>query len=95
MNLKQQAEKQRREILKRWKQRQRRWNFCRRHSKQILLLSTKGWPRLATSCNPDYLKWLDLVYKAKGSGIYSINTANCDIIANMKRKALELQKTKK
>jgi hypothetical protein len=54
----------------------------------------QGWPRLATSCNPDYLKWLDLVYKAKAAGIYSVNTANCDVIANMQNKARELQKLK-
>jgi hypothetical protein len=94
MTLKQQAEKQRRQILKRWKERQRRWDFARCHSKQILSLSDKGWPKLATSCNPDYLKWLDLVYKAKGAGIYSLNTANCDIIANLKSKAEQLQKIK-
>lgn len=44
--------------------------------------------------NPDYLKWLDIVYRAKELGIYSMKTATCDIIANMKNKAEYLKKLK-
>lgn len=95
MNRKQEAAAQKRRMLKRWKERQRRWEFCRRHAKKILSLSMQGWPKMATSCSPDYLKWLDLVYKAKAAGIYSLNTSNCDVIANMKNKAEELQKLKR
>jgi hypothetical protein len=41
--------------------------------------------------NPDYLKWLDLVYEAKGKGLYSMKTANCDVIANLRDKAQDLK----
>lgn len=90
MTLKQEAKKQKAGIIQAWKKRKRRWDFVRRNLKKISSLSTAGWPKMTN--NPDYLKWLDIVYRAKELGIYSLNTANCDIIANMKNKAKDLQK---
>lgn len=90
--LKQQAQKQKAGAVRKWKERKRRWDFVRRNLKKISLLSTKGWPKMTN--NPDYLKWLDIVYRAKELGIYSMKTATCDIIANMKNKAEYLKKLK-
>jgi hypothetical protein len=74
------------------KARKRKYDFCRRRLKKILALSTAGWPRMTK--NPDYLKWLDLVYEAKEKGLFSLKTSNCDVIANLSRKANELKKLK-
>jgi hypothetical protein len=88
-----QIKKQHKNAIAKWKARQKRYAFCKRHLKTILSLSTNGWPRLYQR-NPDYPKWLDLVYKAKEQGIYAMTTSTCDIIANMRNKALELEKQK-
>jgi hypothetical protein len=79
--------------IKMWKARKRRYDFCKRRMKKILSLSMEGWPRMAM--NKDYLKWLDIVYEAKEKGLYSIKTANCDVISNIKNKAIELKQASK
>ena len=88
------AEKQKRSVIKRWKEKKKRYDFVKRRLKRILSLSMQGWPKMYSSSNPDYLKWLDIVYEAKERGIYSLNTANCDVIANIHRKAVELTNKK-
>ena len=86
-------DKRKTSAIKRWKDRKRRYEFCRRRLKRILSLSKAGWPRM--TLNPDYLKWLDLVYEAKERDLYSINTATCDVIANLYDKAHELKNLKR
>lgn len=76
-----------------WKARRARYDFVRRRLKKILSLNTVGWPRMTN--NPVYLEWLDIVYVAKEKGIYSWKTSNCDVIANIERKAQELQAARK
>jgi hypothetical protein len=79
--------------IKRWKARKKRYDFCSRRLKKILALSTDGWPRMTH--NPDYIKWLDIVYEAKSKGLYSMKSSNCDVIANLRDKAIELKRMKK
>lgn len=78
--------------IKRWKARKRRYDFVRQRLKKILSLSTKGWPKMTH--NPDYIKWLDIVYEAKEKGLYSMKTSNCDVISNLHSKAEELNRQK-
>ena len=65
-------------------ERQRRRDaFIKKHLAKIRVLSMDGWPK--TRNMKDYPKWLDIVYQAKIEGIYSLNTANCDVIAQLNR----------
>jgi hypothetical protein len=75
--------------ISRWKARKAKYDFVARRIKKILPLSMQGWPRM--TLNPDYIKWLDIVYQAKERGLYSFQTSNCDVIANLRSKAIELK----
>lgn len=85
--------KQKANTIRLFKARRARYEFCRRRLKRILALSIKGWPHMTK--NPDYLAWLDIVYLAKDKGVYSLKTSNCDVIANLYHKALDLKRAKK
>jgi hypothetical protein len=76
-----------------WKARKDKHDFVRKNIKKILALSFAGWPRMTK--NPDYLKWLDIVYSAKDKGLFSIKSANCDVIANLHFKARDIIRERK
>jgi RNase adaptor protein for sRNA GlmZ degradation len=84
---------QREKLIVRYEKMKRRNAFVKRNIKLILSLSMDGWPR--TRNMKDFRKWLDLIYKAKVSGIYSVGTANCDVISKLHRLAKELNAVKK
>lgn len=79
--------------IERYERHKRRNQFIKKHMKKILALSMNGWPR--TKEMKDYIKWLDLIYKAKISGIYGFGTSNCDVIAQLERYAKQLSEHKK
>lgn len=72
----------------RYERKQRRDAFIKKNLSKILKLKTDGWPR--TKEMPDYLKWLDLIYRAKLEGIYGIGTSNCDVIIQLSRLSKEM-----
>lgn len=76
-------------LIRRYERQKRRESFIKKNMKDILSLSMDGWPR--TKNMKDYRKWLDLIYKAKISGIYSLGTSNCDVIAQLNRFAKEMK----
>lgn len=76
-------------LIRRYERQKRRESFIKKNMKEILALSMDGWPR--TKNMKDYRKWLDLIYKAKISGIYSLGTSNCDVIAQLNRFAKEMK----
>lgn len=80
---------QKERMIKRYEAKKLRDAFIKKNLNKILSLSMDGWPR--TRNMKDYIKWLDLIFDAKIKGIYSINTANCDIIAQLNRFAKELK----
>jgi hypothetical protein len=80
--------KQKAGAIRYWKARKRRYDFARRHLYRILALDIEGWPHMTG--HPYYLTWLDLVYDAKDRGLYSLKTSNCDVIANLYYKAIDL-----
>lgn len=82
-----------RKLLARYERQKKRDAFIRSNLKSITPLSMDGWPRLKNM--KDYLPWIDLVYRAKIEGIYSIGTANCDVIAQLNRFAKDIQKATK
>lgn len=77
-------------LLRRYERQKRREDFIKKNLKAILSLSMDGWPR--TKNMKDYRQWLDLVYKAKLSGVYAIGTSNCDVIAQLSRFAKEIKR---
>lgn len=81
-------ELQKAKLIERWERMKRRDAFVKSRATKILALSMNGWPRLKEM--KDRLKWIDLVFEAKIKGIYSMGTANCDVIAQLERKAKEL-----
>ena len=83
-------DEKKRKAIKRFVAAKRRDAFVRRRMKKILSLSMDGWPR--TKNMKDYLKWLDIVFEAKIKGIYGFGTANCDVIAQLNRKAKDFSK---
>lgn len=82
---------QRKKLLERYEREKLREAFVKKNLKRILELKTDGWPRLKSM--KDRLKWIDLVYEAKIEGIYSVGTANCDVVAQLDRFAKEIAKT--
>ena len=80
---------QKERMIKRWEAKKRRELFVKNNMKKILSLSMDGWPR--TSNMKDYMKWLDLIFDAKIKGVYSVTTANCDVIAQLNRFAKQLK----
>lgn len=76
-------------LLQRYERQKKRDAFVKKNIKRIKSLRMDGWPR--TMQMKDRIKWIDLVYEAKIVGVYSIGTANCDVIANLERRAKELQ----
>lgn len=74
---------QQKSLLARYEARKKRISFVKTNSKLLSQLSTDGWPR--TRDMKDYPKWLDIVIRAKIKGIYSIGTANCDVILMINR----------
>lgn len=76
-------------LILRYERQKRREAFIKKNLKEILSLSMDGWPR--TKNMKDYRKWLDIIYKAKLSGIYAIGTSNCDVIAQLNRFAKDMQ----
>jgi hypothetical protein len=74
---------QRLRLLERYERQKLRDAFVEKNLKRIKDLKMDGWPRLMQM--KDRLKWIDLVYEAKIAGVYSIGTANCDVIANLNR----------
>lgn len=73
----------------RFERKQRRDAFVKKNLKKIIALKMDGWPRMKQM--PHYMEWLDLVYKAKLEGVYSLGTANCDVIAQLNRFAQEFK----
>lgn len=84
-------ERQKANLIKRWEAKKKREAFCKSRLKEILSLSMVGWPRLNSM--KDKMKWIDLVFEAKIKGIYSIGTANCDVIALLERTAKQIKET--
>lgn len=80
--------KQKAGAIRWWSDRRRRYDFVRQHLYQILALDIDGWPHMTG--HQYYLTWLDLVYAAKDRGLYSLKTANCDVIANLYHKAIDV-----
>ncbi len=85
--------KQKAGAIRYWKARKDKYEFVRKNLNKILPLSLKGWPKMTT--NPDYLKWLDIVYAAKDKGLYSLKSSNCDVIANLHFKAKDIVRERK
>lgn len=85
-------EMQKSKLLQRWERMRERDAFVKERMNKILSLSTEGWPRLSQM--KDRRKWIDLVIEAKIFGIYSIGTSNCDVIAQLERKAKEIKESK-
>lgn len=81
---------QRKRLEERYERQMKRDAFVRKNLKRIKALKMDGWPRLTQM--KDRHQWLDLVYEAKIAGIYSIGTANCDVVANLERFAKEISK---
>lgn len=79
----------------RWERRQRRYQFVKKNAARILKLSTESWPRMARGMNPDYVKWMEIVYKVKSLGLYGLGTSPCDIIIQLKHMAEEIKRQKK
>lgn len=86
-------DEKKKKAIERYKKGKRRDAFVKKNSEKILPLSMDGWPR--TKSMKDYIKWLDLVFDAKIKGIYGFGTSNCDVIAQLNRKANELSKNNK
>lgn len=84
-------ELQKSKLLQRWERMKQRDAFVKKNMGKILALSTQGWPRLTQM--KDKRKWIDLVIEAKILGIYSIGTSNCDVIAQLERKAKEIKES--
>lgn len=78
-------------LIERWERMKRRDAFVKNKLPKILALSMQGWPRLNQM--KDKAKWIDLVFDAKIKGIYSMGTANCDVIAQLERKAKEIKES--
>lgn len=76
-------------MLIRWEKQKKRDAFIKKNLNIILSLSTSGWPRLKEM--KDRRKWIDIVLEAKIKGIYGLNTANCDVIANLERFAKQIK----
>jgi hypothetical protein len=76
---------QREKLIIRYDKIKKREEFVRKYKKHILSLSLDGWPK--TKNMKDYLKWFDIVCKAKIQGVYGIGTANCDVIMLISRLA--------
>lgn len=79
---------QRDNLLRRYEARKKRVAFVKKNLTLINKLSMDGWPR--TRNMKDYIKWFDLIMEAKIKGIYSIGSANCDVIAMLNNIAKEL-----
>ena len=79
---------QRQRLEERFERQKKRDAFVRKNLKRIMSLKMDGWPRLTQM--KDRHGWLDLVYEAKIAGIYSVGTANCDVVANLERFAKEI-----
>lgn len=75
-------------VIRHWRVRQLRYDFVRLHLYTILTLDLDGWPHMTD--HPNYLTWLDIVYEAKDRGLYSVKTANCDVIASLYHKAVDV-----
>ena len=80
---------QRERLIKRWEAKKIRDAFVKKNLKKILALPTDGWPR--TKNMKTYIKWLDLVFDAKIKGVYSIGTANCDVIIMLSSHAKQMK----
>jgi len=83
-------ELQKQRLLLRLERQAKRNDFIKGNIEKIMALSMDGWPK--TKNMKDYVKWLDIVYDAKIKGVYSVGTANCDVIANINRFAKEISK---
>lgn len=79
-------------LLERYERQKKRDAFVKKNLKRIKTLRMDGWPR--TMKMKDRLKWIDIAYEAKIAGVYSIGTANCDVIANLNRRAKQLNNSK-
>lgn len=79
-------------LLERYERQKKRDAFVKKNLKRIRALRMDGWPRNMQM--KDRLKWIDLVYEAKIEGVYSIGTANCDVIANLERHAKQFNNSK-
>lgn len=85
-------ELQKARLIERYKAKQKRDAFVKKRLNAILSLSMDGWPRTKNMKN--YIKWLDLIFEAKIEGVYSVGTANCDVIAMLSRAAKDMQNSK-
>ncbi len=83
---------QKKKLIERYARKKQRDTFVKKNLNRILSLSTDGWPR--TKNMKDYIKWFDLICEAKIKGVYSMGSANCDVIMMLKHTAQQINQLK-